>query len=315
MDSPSEPPDHLKLVSNPNYELTTFTAPIQFQEDIEKRANELNKPETVIGPLQTGSWGIVAAPPGVGKSMWMAALIGAIAGKTRRAAGDWIAPHRRGVLLVDAEMSPSELAGRYAQYDLGEWCGFCDMDLIEQHDQDAFSLGNREHQLALMKIGHKVDVVIIDNIEYTLDPADGHNIWSPETWKQVAPLTKWAKTHNKLLILVDHTNKEGNVQGSLSKQRGASFVITLEPEYIEGAEPAFIAHFAKYRAQLDDPKLKRDRTWYYKGMDWYCEIKPTLPEQVIELAGEDMTQTDIAKALGIRQGTVSKILKKNKNLL
>jgi len=269
----------------------------------------------VIGPLQTGTWGILAAAPGVGTSMWLAMLTKAIASNKFGRAGSWMAPTRRTVLLIDAEMSPQEIASRYADADFGDYLGICSLDLLERLNERPFSLGNDYDQAQLFAAAEPFDVILIDNIEYTLEPAAGHNIWAPETWAQVEPITRWAKSRNKLLIFVDHLNKEGGVQGSLAKQRGASFVIKLEPEYVERAQVAFTHSFSKLRYLVDDPLLKRNVKWWLIDSDWYTELSLTKKEQVINLGKLELKPKQIAKEVGLSERRVYEILRKNKHLL
>jgi len=303
------------VVSNPNYVISeSVMLPFEFQQEMEQRAESLPAPKTVIGPLQTGSWGIVAALPGVGKSMWIKLLLGATSSKNWGAAGDWRAPERRPALLIDAEMSIIELAGRYADQQFDEWLGICSLDLLDRHQQRSFSLGAGLDHAALFIAAEPFDIIVIDNIEYTLEPAKGHNIWAPETWAQVEPITRWAKANNKLLILVDHLNKEGSVQGSMSKQRGASFVIRLDPEYLQSADLSFKSTFSKLRYQVDK-KLRRDRIWSLMNDHWNCEICPNKPELVIELANAGKSVKEIAPLVELKKSQVYNIINKNKHLI
>lgn len=301
--------------SNPNYDIGPAQLKFEFTDSLMKRAEQLPNPQTVIGPFQTGTWGIVAAAPGVGKSMWMQWLITQVAAETPPVdVAGWNMPERRHVLLIDAEMGVHELASRYSGHEYGEALAITHLDLLDRLGQPSFSLGNPEDQAALTVTAYLFDVIIIDNIEYTLDPAQGHNIWAPETWAQVAPLTHWAKANNKLLILVDHTNKEGGVQGSLSKQRGASFVITLESEYIERADLAFTSHFKKYRNQIDR-KIIQDRTWWLDGDAWQCKINPTKTEQVVEMSNHGLSAKEIGSAIGLSKSQVYRIINRNRHLI
>ena len=289
--------------------------PAEWQTDIQERANRMPPPETVIGPLQTGCWGIIAAAPGVGKSMFAAMLAKAISGEYWGKACHWKAPKRRRTLLIDAEMTPHELAMRYDDEPMGEHFALCHLDLLERHDMPAFSLGDDMHQMLLMEAGRYADVIIVDNIEYTLEPAEGHNIWAPETWAQVEPLTRWAKAKNKLLIFIDHLNKEGGVQGSLAKQRGASFVIHLEPEWVEKSKLAFTSHFKKLRYLVNEDELRRDVLWWLEDMGWQAEVRKSTKDLVIELRNEGMSNKQVAKELGVSERTARRISRKNKHLI
>ena len=287
--------------------------PFETVRELRARASEMAVPEIVCGPFQTGTWGIIAGGPGTGKSMFVMGLAEAIT--LGRKFGDWTVPKARSMVIIDAEMTPHELARRIPMCIPDERLLICTLDLLERNGEPPFSLGNIADQTALKDGSAGYDVVVVDNIEYTLEPKEGRDIWHPETWGQVEPLTRWAKAANKLLILIDHTNKDGHVQGSLAKQRGASFVMTLEPQFVEQSALAFSSSFSKMRYQIDE-SLKRKRVWWLDEFgDWHCEPEESKKNQIIDLMRQGISRKDIIAETGASRSFVYKICRQNKRLL
>ncbi len=286
--------------------------PIYTMSELRHAAANMPDPETILGPFQTGTWGILAALPGVGKSMFLSAMARAVA--LGLPLGDYAAPTKlRSVAIVDAEMSEKEIHDRMP-LDVPDTVHFITMGLMERHDHSPFSLGNRVDQKDLIRICEEkfIDVIFIDNIEYTLEPAPGKDIWHPETWKQVIPLIRWAKMTGRMLVFIDHLNAQGGVQGSLSKQRGASFVMKLDADYEEHAVMCFKSHFVKIRYIVNNPLKANRRWWLDDSGEWQCEREISKHDQVIKLLIEEVPQKDIALEVGLSRGQVSKLARKFK---
>jgi len=227
--------------------------------------------------------------------------------------GDWRAPKKRYVYILDAEMTPIEIDQRVPLTVDDEYLFYTTIDLLERMGRGAWKLGDPLDNELFCNSGAAFDVLIVDNIEYTLEPAEGRDIWHPETWRRVETLTRWAKAHNKLLIFVDHLNKDGGVQGTLSKQRGASFIIKLESEYKEDSALCFMSSFTKCR-YLVEPDLKRKRMWWLDDWGWHCEKEAKPKDKIIDLIKEGAIQKQIKMETGLSQGYISKIMRKNKHL-
>ncbi len=286
--------------------------PIQTMSELRAAAAKMPDPETVLGPFQTGTWGILAALPGVGKSMFISAIMRAVS--LALPLGDYAAPARmHSVGVVDAEMSEKEIHERMPM-DTPDTVHWITTDLLERHDHIPFSLGNRSHQAALIEQCERLNLrmIFIDNIEYTLEPAPGKDVWHPETWRQVIPLIRWAKRTGRVLVFIDHLNAQGGVQGSLAKQRGASFVMKLEADYEEHAVMCFRAKFIKIRYMVSN-NLKANRKWWLEDSgEWRCEREMSKHDQVAQLLVEGVAQKDIALEVGLSKGQISKLARKFK---
>jgi len=284
--------------------------PFETITQLRTRAAEMSVPEVICGPFQSGTWGIIAGCPGVGKSMFTTALARAMTMGVEL--GEWRSPKKRRVAIIDAEMTPNEIDPRVPG-EVSDRLTYCTLDLLDRNNRVPFSLGNTTDQAGLMAACLDADVIIIDNIEYTLEPAPNRDIFHPETWAQVAPLTRWAKASNKLLILVDHTNASGNVQGTLSKQRGASFVAVIEPEFRENAALCFSVAFPKMRYQVG-PGMKAKATWWLDEHGWHQEKQMNIKDEIIELIRDGLTPAQILKEVDCTRAFVYRVYKQNKHL-
>jgi hypothetical protein len=267
-----------------------------------------NEPEQtpLLGPFKRSQVGWLAAPPGAGKSMFALALAGAISMGSDF--GPW--EGHRDLLktrVVDAELTARDLLGRLTV--LGHRHSMMDFDHYGNRaalDLNGFRLGHPDDQDYIMHTCAQSAVVVIDNVTFTLDPAEGHNLYSPETINQMRPLFNWAKATGKLLIMVDHTNAEGKLAGSLNKQRLADWVIYLEPDsLLDTTELAFTVKWDKYRGE-GRPKNEHSFTMDSLGKWEHREVIP-LSAQVTEMLQDGIKHKDIADELGCSVTYVRKI--------
>jgi hypothetical protein len=270
-----------------------------------------NEPEqtSLLGPFKRSQVGWLAAPPGAGKSMFALALAGAIS--MGWDFGPWtghgnIAKSR----IVDAELTARDLLGRITV--LGHEGSMMEYDHYGQRaalDLNGFRLGHPDDQDYLMHTCKESTTIVIDNVTFTLDPAPGHNMYSPETIQQMRPLFNWAKATGKLLIMVDHTNSEGKLAGSLNKQRLADWVVYLEPDSLMGdMELAFTLKWDKYRGE-GRPKHEHAFSMDALGKWTHSEIIP-LPEQILELLQGGATHKDVMQDLGCTPDQVKSVSRK-----
>ena len=270
-------------------------------------AESLPDQEVCLGPFRTGQWGIIAAPPGAGKSLFALAIAKAMA--SGQPLGVWEAGKPRQVIMVDAEMSMRALVGRVESFGTcPENLRFVTTESLMLAGQDPLSIGLPAVQAALRAMDW--DTLILDNIEYLLDPVPGGdgNIWDPSTWKQMHPFVNWCLANNKLLIFIDHTNKAAQVQGSTAKQKGASFVFILAPDELEPGDYArFYLDRAKYRDKLNGQPQHME--WVASAAGWQSRYTLTRKERAREMKADGASNNEIAEALGVEIRQVQKYLK------
>jgi hypothetical protein len=200
----------------------------------------------VCGPFRTGAVGFISAAPGVGKSMFALAMAGAISQGKRFGLWDSL---KSPVRYVDAELTHAELDQRLDTMGLSQ-CHelYIDTESLRMHREiDPFSLGHPDHQKALRDACGESQVIIVDNVTFTLEAAPGKSLYDPETINQIKPLISWARLKGKCLILVDHTNKEGGLHGHSNKLRMAQFDLRLQKADDEPGVLSFTGQWNKYR--------------------------------------------------------------------
>jgi hypothetical protein len=278
----------------------------QSTNDLKVFAQSTPEPEVLLGPFKRGQVGFIAAPPGVGKSMLAMALLGAIS--TGEGFGPWegTGSFQHGYLL-DCEMTARDLLSRLKVLGLDSGHLLIDHYDWRAHEEiSGFSIGDVENQAYIRHTCKMLDVIVIDNLTFCLDPADHSNIYAPETINQLRPLFNWVKSTGKLLILIDHTNAEGKLSGSLNKQRLADWVVRLEADTcLDEMELAFTLHFDKYRGE---GRPRRDIAFSMDSLGkWtHTNIIP-LSEQVLEMLQQGGKHKEIADDLGCSIAYVKKI--------
>ena len=255
-------------------------------------ARKLPPREFAIGPLPLGSVGFVYADAGVGKTFLLAGMAAAMAQGLPM--GYW--PTKKlSCAYIDAEMTLHDWAERIELMGIQDIEGFR-IDTIAQRfrlDVDEFDLGDLSHMKYIMQSCANDDVIFIDSVTMTLSAAPGKSEYDPDTIRQFKPLISWAKTHNKLLILVDHSNAEGEIFGSKHKFKLAQWVIKLEKVYSED-RLILAGQFTKYRVGREQP----DFIATLDDGSWGIRQAMTTAERVQECLNEGLTSNaEIAEAL------------------
>lgn len=197
-------------------------------------AATLPPPVQLCGMLNSHSSGFIAAPGGSGKSMFSLGMAKHMAeGKTFCG---WAIPKPLKVMMLDVEMGDSGLMSRLISAGINGThdIAFDTSGLRDRFGMPRFLLGDKEHLQLLMRAADPFDVLFIDNVSACLLPVRGSDLFSPEAWQQVFELEQWARQKGKLLIFIDHTNKAGQLAGTLHKHRMADFVLLIERTSIPG---------------------------------------------------------------------------------
>jgi hypothetical protein len=276
-------------------------------------AAALPPPIQLCGPFYSHSSGFIAAPGGSGKSMFTLGLAKALSEGSSFCG--WAVPKPLQLFMVDVEMSDSGLFQRL--HSLG-FHGKHNITLDTSGQRDAagidrFSLGPEEVMRQLMAYAHNADVVIIDNVSACLMPKQGGDIFSPEAWQQVFILEQWARQQGKLLIFVDHTNKAGQLAGTLHKHRMADFVVLLERTSWIG-EPwlEFLWRMDKVRYDTD-PEDVTDRLIRLEDGAWTHSDPMEMNDDILlKVTGGELSKKDAAEQLDMTRVTLDKHLAKFK---
>ena len=274
-----------------------------------KFQSELPPEEILTGGIPMGSCGMLAAQPGVGKSMLAMGIAVAVSRGTDFCG--WETPRARRVLIVDVELETRELGKRLATYGAVDNIWLDWEDWRRRANAPSFELGNQEHQSILMEIIKEIeaDFVIIDNVTFCLVPTD-KGMFDPSTWKQVQPMMSWFRAQQKALLFVDHTNKSGAVAGSLNKERSADYIIRLSSD---GYAPAgcleFDLEFTKYRYERTGGNTVNRLMTFQDGVWRSVPIKNKY-EMFIDLMDQGLGEDRIKGELGISRSTYYSLKKR-----
>jgi hypothetical protein len=276
-------------------------------------AAALPPPEQFCGPFYSHSTGFIAAPGGSGKSMFSLGLAKALASGQPFAGWNTARPLK--VFILDCEMSDSGLFGRLRAlgYHGKLNITFDTSGLRDNHGYGRFELGNYAHMQYLMATAQQHEVIIIDNVSACLRPAKGVDLFSPEAWQQVFDLEQWARREGKLLIFIDHTNKAGQLAGTLHKHRMADFVMLLERTSLIG-EPwlEFLWNMDKCRYDTDPEDVIARLVRLDNGQWTVCDPNEGDDHVYLAVVEGKMTKKDAAEELDITRATLDKRLLKAK---
>jgi hypothetical protein len=195
-------------------------------------------PERVYGPLTTGQTSIWYGDEKTGKTLLTGALAYSIAaGQDVLHYGEMV--QARKVLWIDCEMSRRRLFDRYVSQ------GFSLVNNLlmdcqksrEEAAQPAFELGNPSHTewLFWMIDRQGVDVIFLDNVMacMVLDEQGNHGL---DMWRSaVKQLETGIRDRNACLVMLDHANQQGQLNGSVQKRRSIDMRVRIEGEVSAGA--------------------------------------------------------------------------------
>lgn len=143
--------------------------------------------------------------------------------------GKWKSGDAVKVLYIDGEMRPNkikrrlDLIKRGMNYELEER----PFDLYIVKDSSGANVDtdilSEEWQNNMASDLNRADVIVLDNF-YSLTDNSQKSVKSAISW-----FTKLSQA-GKTVIVLDHSNREGDVQGSISKERAADLVIKIEPD-------------------------------------------------------------------------------------
>jgi hypothetical protein len=298
----------------PGYYMGTFGEREDFDfwldpDGIREAAKNEPKRRQLLGPFQSGTVGFIMAASGVGKSMFALAIGAAIA--RMEDLGCWEGDGPGVVKIIDAEMTLTDLSQRLDLMDITHAPNLKIDTLTHRllNDTDGFSLGNQDHQQWLMREADKdgqLNMLIVDNVTFTLDPAEGKGLYDPETINQIKPLLSWARQKGICLMLIDHTNREGHIHGHSNKERLAEWVCKLE-HVPDGGDLSFTCSFPKYRIGPNPGKF--DVSWSKLG-GWVIDKEQTMTETIREMVRDgDMTKQEICKELDITRKTYERAIR------
>ena len=182
---------------------------------------DLGDPEWVVEDLIHPGTVLVYSDPKSGKSALLANLLLAIA-TGQKAWGRYHIPKARGVLYLDLEQS--DIPGKK------RWRKILDgreppENLNVAFDWEDKDKGGVEELRKYLAMHSDVDVVVVDVLSVFCQPKEG-NVYYTE-YALLQELRKLQKEFGITLFMVHHTNKQGDVSGSMAMKGSPDILIQL----------------------------------------------------------------------------------------
>lgn len=279
---------------------------------------ELPTPEPLLGNLICrATLGLVAAWRGVGKTHFCLGIAWAVAtgGEFVR----WKAPSPRGVLYVDGEMPGYSIQARLRA--LKNATGADPGDLLRIVTPDVIGnakvpdIATVEGQEALDKlIDPTVELLVLDNLSCLQRSGGPEN--EAASWWVVQDWILRLRRRRLAVLLVHHHGKNGSQRGTSKKEDVLDLCIDLRrpPDYVATQGARFEVHITKGRHLTGDdaaPFLAEIGTDATGRQEWVIsDLETSNFEQVIDLAKDGLSGTQIADELGINKSNVSRHIKR-----
>jgi RecA-family ATPase len=276
---------------------------------------ELPPRENLLTPwLTTQSLNMIYAARGVGKTFMALNIAYAVA--TGTSFLHWSAPKARGVLLIDGEMPAALLKERLQQIVQSQPQQSEPVPLyiltLDLQGNGIPDLATPHGQRELDKfITDAVDLIILDNLSSLMRSGRENEA---ESW---LPLQTWAqqlRAQHKSVLFIHHAGRNGQARGTSRREDVLDTMISLKrpDDYSSEQGAAFVVEFMKARHLYgaDVQPFIASLTTQEGNSQWQIEPhQGSTYEQVIFLAEQGHTQTEIAKQLQVNKSTVSRYCK------
>jgi len=224
----------------------------------------------------------------------------------------WTVPMAKKVLFIDGEMPGAALQERMsaiiASSDVEAAPGM--LRIVTPDIQTGFmpDLSNNSGQAALDDIIEPdTSLIIIDNLS-SLCRSGKEN--EAESWLSLATWALRQRAAGRSVLFVHHSGKDGKQRGTSRREDFLDVVINLKRpvDYMATDGACFEIHFEKSRHLTGDDVLPIEARLFvdeHGKQAWTIRtVEETNFDRVVSLAGEGMTQKEIADELGVNKSTV-----------
>jgi len=280
--------------------------------------------EPLLGPIATQQIVMLHAPPGVGKTMLQLAMSHALAGGTDFVG--WVSSRRARVLVVDGEMAGQMMQARMKDIaQLGDWLTVANIaNWAVSNGYDPINLATEQGQAVVDLWANMVgaEIIVLDNL-MSLAWLNGVSMSSDEYWQPVRRFCVSQRAKGRTVIVVDHSNAQGDIFGTKTKLWHADLAIALhaidapeEPLYgLETTVPRtrFSLRFSKVRGTPSEAGQDVDEkviTIGQVGQPWYHESgKEEKRRRARDMSKNGLSIRDIAEELGASKSAVGRWIK------
>ena len=263
----------------------------------------------LLGPLLTGQVGFTYGPPGVGKSIF-ALLTGNAVGLGEGLGGQWGGSGtRQPVLLIDGEMDDHDIYDRFDLFDRPPAVDFLTSSMFPA---GGLNLADPAFHPLFLGWLRKYRMIILDNFSSLFFAADmDGNPFTPATWLNFSPMRNAVRAWGKHLLVIDHPNHAGKLQGTAAKRRDVDYVIRLSsvkeaPAWME-FDMSFKPPHGKYRG-LAAPGDIMDQNWSIPDgqLKVYSQMETKDRIRGWKCINPGKTQADCMQATGLKKSTVQR---------
>jgi putative DNA primase/helicase len=268
--------------------------------------------------LHSQDLAMVFAPRGIGKTHLCLSMAYAIA--TGGALAKWLAPEPRRVLYLDGELPGVVMQKRLMQHcpDVEPEPGFFRVFTPDLLPDDVLmpDLSTADGQEAIGNMVGDAQVVFLDNLSAWARSGRENEA---ESWLPIADWLLRLRRRGVAVVLVHHAGKGGQQRGTSKREDLLDVVIGLSrpKDYnpVQGA--VFVAEFSKGRHLLgtDAESIELQMGGDDDRVQWtWRTVEASTYDRVVALAKEGLKGSEIAAELEINKSTVSRHLRRAKEL-
>lgn len=262
----------------------------------------------LLGPLLTGQVGFAYGPPGVGKS-----ILGLLTGNAvglGEGLGQWAGSGTaQRVLLIDGEMDDHDINDRFDLFDKPPAVDFLTSSMFPA---GGLNLADPAFHPLFLGWLREYRMIILDNFSSLFFAADmDANPFTPATWLNFSPMRDAVRAWGKHLLVLDHPNHAGKLQGTAAKRRDVDYVMRLAsvkeaPAWME-FDMSFMPPHGKYRG-LAQPGDIMDQNWAIPDgqLKVYSRMETKDRVRGWKRANKGKTQADCMQATGLKKSTVQR---------
>lgn len=282
--------------------------------------------QMVISPIISEGYLVwLYAEPKLGKT-WLALTLAYAAARGNRTVCRWRTTDPIDVLYVDGEMLPDELQQSIDMIgaSFGDQPGPPPFTTLCAHHQrdGVVDITSEDWQQAINDKLLGKRLLILDNFQSLTDNG-------PAALTQIRPWLRKLAREGITVIVVDHTNRDGELQGSVTKERIANLTIAMQyPDDKAREEGRILVEFPRARRlRWEDAQpfqVRRtvtDRVFTFSVIEDTMGTMPQVPERVLKMAKvvfardvEKLTFEEIESAYGIAPSTAHGYYKMAKDL-
>jgi putative DNA primase/helicase len=295
-------------------------APIKAVDVHELATMAFRQREVILGPwLHSQDLCMVFAARGIGKTHFGLAVAYAVA--TGGAFAKWAAPLPRKVLYLDGELPGAVMQRRLLMH-----CPSSEPapGMLRIFTPDLLPDGRALPDLATYEGQEAIDtliepdtaVVFIDNLSCWARTGRENEA---ESWLPVADWILALRRRGVAVVLIHHAGKGGQQRGTSKREDLLDAVIGLSrpTDYDPSQGAVFIAEFTKARnlsgADAESIELRLGGTDEAAVWSWRT-VEASTYDRVVALAKDGLRPGDIAAELGINKSTVSRHMRKGREL-